>query len=295
MISLLLITIVFITIMIVFDLKNWPVGNSLGGVMVGLVLPSLLSSFVDLTDNENWKTSQRKLERGNFLKKTDKIRVSFAYLFRIKIDGKYFLVKNNRGTGKYQPVGGVYKLHREEAQYLKTKYYVEDDYLIPIDESSRNDYRLQLQNKHLRSFVHRFNKTKNRECISDLSRELKEELFQTSILDITEFRTLKYTYCGRHMTDLKYSEHFQCYELLLADIVNLDLTDNQEQKFRELIRNDSDKYYFATADEIKSLGVVAGSSNLQEIIADHSTKILQENAQYLTKSWKDKNEFEISL
>lgn len=286
-----------IAIIIVFELKSWKIGSPLGGLVAGITLPSLISSFVDLTDNQNWKTSQRKLERGKIIKKTDKVRVSFAYLFRIKVDGRYFLVKNARGTGKYQPVGGVYKLNRGEAQYLKTKYFVEDDNRIPVDQSSKYDYRLRLQDKYLRRLVRRFNKTKDREVMQDLSREFKEELFDTGILNATGFGMLKYTYCGRHMTELKYSEHFQCYELLLADVVDVELTVDQEQIFRALILTNSDKYCFATADEIKSLGVVVGSSNLQETIADHTAKILQENAQYLTKRWSDrsKNEVEISL
>lgn len=283
--------------MIVFELKNWPIGSSLGGLVAGITLPSLISSFADLTDNENWKTAQRKLERGKIIKKTDKVRVSFAYLFRIKVDGRYFLVKNARGTGKYQPVGGVYKFHEAEAQYLKNQYFVEDDYRIPIDQSSKNDYRLQLQDKYLRRFVRRFNKTKDREDLQDLSREFKEELFDTGILNATGFGMLKYTYCGRHMTELKYSEHFQCYELLLADVLDVALTVDQEQKFRALLSTNSDKYYFATSDEIKSLGVVTGSSNLHETIADHTAKILQENAQYLSKRWicRNKNRIEVSL
>ena len=283
--------------MIVFELNCWKIGNSLGGLLAGITLPSLISSFADLTDIENWKTSQRKLERGKFLKKTDKVRISFAYLFRIKVTGKYFLVKNARGTGKYQPVGGVYKLHRGEAQYLKTQYFVENDHRIPVDESSKKDYRLQLQDKYLRRFVRRFNKTKDREVVQDLSREFKEELFDSGILNATGFGMLKYIYCGRHMTELKYSEHFQCYELLLADVVDVELTVDQEQKFCALLSTNSDKYCCATADEIKSLGVVVGSGDLQETIADHTAKIMQENAQYLTKKRSDrtKNAVEISL
>lgn len=283
--------------MIVFELKSWPMGSSLGGLVAGMTLPLLISTFADLTDNENWKTSQRKLERGKFLKKTDMVRVSFAYLFRIKVDGRYFLVKNARGTGKYQPVGGVYKMHSSEAQYLVTQYCVENDHRIPVDQTSKSDYRLQLQDKYLRGFVRRFNKTKDREDVHDLSREFKEELFNKGILNASEFGNLKYTYCGRHMTVLKYSEHFQCYELLLADVVNVELTVDQEQIFLALLSTNSEKYCFATADEIKSLGVVPRSGNLQETIADHTTKILQENTQYLKKRRNDrsKNEAEILL
>ncbi|GMQ58355.1 hypothetical protein AN1V17_27500 [Vallitalea sediminicola] len=297
MIIFLVICLGCIAIIILFELECWPVGSSLGGLVVGIIVPFLKSSFVDIMDTENWKTSQRKLVRKNFIKKTDNVRISFAYLFRIKVNGRYFLVKNARGTEKYQPVGGVYKMDQAEAQYLKTHYFVEDDHRIPINQSSKRDYRLQLQDKYIRRFVRRFNKTKNREVVQDLSREFKEELFDTGILNASKFGVLRYNYCGRHMTELQYSEHFQCYELLLADVVDVDLTANQEQEFLLLLSTNSDKYCFATEDEIKSLGVRVGSSNLQETIADHTTKILQQNTQYLTKkrSNRSKNEIEIQL
>nr|WP_241158244.1 hypothetical protein [Adlercreutzia sp. ZJ138] len=35
--------------------------------------------------------------------------MSAAYLFRIKVGGKYLLIRGNRIKDQYQPVGGVYK------------------------------------------------------------------------------------------------------------------------------------------------------------------------------------------
>lgn len=37
------------------------------------------------------------------------IRFSCAYLFRIKVDGRYFLVRDEQRRNHFQPVGGVYK------------------------------------------------------------------------------------------------------------------------------------------------------------------------------------------
>lgn len=74
----------------------------------------------------------------------------------IKIGDKNILVKNERGTGKEQPVGGVYKLFGNEKVELKNRYKVKDDNKISIDESSRNDYRLRIENRYLRKFVKRF-------------------------------------------------------------------------------------------------------------------------------------------
>lgn len=253
-------------------------GNILCGIFLGMTIPKLFASLQDILDTNTWKTSQRKLERSGLIKKDTPIRISFAYLFRIRVDGKYFLVKNARGTGKFQPVGGVYKMHDTEAQYLQQRFYATDDNSIPMDRSSKGDYRIRLKNRYLRAFVKRFDKTKDREIIQNLSREFREELISTGILRGPEFDVLAYTECGRHFTELHFSEHFQCYELLMADVVVLHLTGAQEERFRKLMETESAKYCFATSDEIESLGVKIGTKELCETISDHTKKILIEHA-----------------
>lgn len=249
-------------------------GSSISGLVLGFSLPSLWKSIQDLTDTTEWKTSQRKLKRGDFIKDDTIIRISFAYLYRIKIGDKYLLVKNERGTGKDQPVGGVYKLFGNEKIELKNRYKVKDDNKISIDESSRNDYRLRIENRYLRKFVKRFDCKADRERIDNLSREFREELIDKNIVN---WNHISYRYCGRHITELHWGKHFQCYELLLADIVELLPTPEQEQDLRNLQNQHSENYRFVTAEEISSLGVNTNSGDLRETIADHSAKILQEN------------------
>lgn len=118
---------------------------------------------------------------------------TIAYLYRIKVGNKYLLVKNERGTEKYQPVGGVYKLAGNEKIELKNRYQVKDDDKISIDESSRDDYRLRIENKYLRKFMKRFDRGANRERIDNLSREFKEELLDKSIVN---WNRISYRYCG---------------------------------------------------------------------------------------------------
>lgn len=261
-------------IIVLFEINSWPVGSSISGLVLGFSLPSLWKSIQDLTDTTEWKTSQRKLKRGDFIKDDTIIRISFAYLYRIKIGDKYLLVKNERGTGKDQPVGGVYKLFGNEKIELKNRYKVKDDNKISIDESSRNDYRLRIENRYLRKFVKRFYCKADRERIDNLSREFREELIDKNIVN---WNHISYRYCGRHITELHWGKHFQCYELLLADIVELLPTPEQEQDLRNLQNQHSENYRFVTAEEISSLGVNTNSGDLRETIADHSAKILQEN------------------
>lgn len=273
-IVLVVLSMLSVGVILLFEINAWPAGSSLAGIALGFSLPGLVNSIQDLLDTTNWKTSQRKLKRGRFIEDSTIIRISFAYLYRIKIGNKYLLVKNERGTGKYQPVGGVYKLLGNEKLELRNRYQVKDDNKIPLDRSSRDDYRLRLENRYLRKFVKRFDRKAEREQIYNLSREFKEELIEKGTISWSQ---ITYRFCGRHMTELHFGDHFQCYELLLADVVELVPTPEQEADLERLVKQQSDIYRFATADEITSLGVDTASGDLRENIADHTLKIIQEN------------------
>ena len=273
-IVLVVLSMLSVGVILLFEINAWPAGSSLAGIALGFSLPGLVNSIQDLLDTTNWKTSQRKLKRGRFIEDSTIIRISFAYLYRIKIGNKYLLVKNERGTGKYQPVGGVYKLLGNEKLELRNRYQVKDDNKIPLDRSSRDDYRLRLENRYLRKFVKRFDRKAEREQIYNLSREFREELIEKGIISWSQ---ITYRFCGRHMTELHFGDHFQCYELLLADVVELVPTPEQEADLERLVKQQSDIYRFATADEITSLGVDTASGDLRENIADHTLKIIQEN------------------
>ena len=273
-IVLVVLSMLSVGVILLFEISAWPAGSSLAGIALGFSLPGLVNSIQDLLDTTNWKTSQRKLKRGRFIEDSTIIRISFAYLYRIKIGNKYLLVKNERGTGKYQPVGGVYKLLGNEKLELRNRYQVKDDNKIPLDRSSRDDYRLRLENRYLRKFVKRFDRKAEREQIYNLSREFREELIEKGIISWSQ---ITYRFCGRHMTELHFGDHFQCYELLLADVVELVPTPEQEADLERLVKQQSDIYRFATADESTSLGADTASGDLRENIADHTLKIIQEN------------------
>lgn len=274
-------SLICIGIIICFEIKNWPVGSSIAGIVLGFSLPALWHFIQDLSDTADWKESQRRNKRGGFIRDDDIIRISFAYLYRIKVGDKYLLVQNTRNTGKYQPVGGVYKLQGQEKVFLKNQFHVIDDNKIPIDESSRDDYRLRMENKYLRKFVKRFDsRYAERERIENVSREFKEELIDTGILN---WDKISYRFCGRHMTELKFGDHFQIYELLLADVVELLPTPEQDYDLKNLMAISSDKYRFATAEQIDCLGMDIEAGTLYEWIGDHTKKILQENEGKLLK------------
>jgi len=258
----------------------------------GITFDSVKNSLSDLINYPSWKRSQKNLEKLGKLNDDTIIRISFAYLFRIKVNGKYFLVPNSR-TGKFQPVGGAYKFNEEEANYLNKEFHVENDDCIPVDKVTKRDYRLLIKNKYLKKFMRRFNKTENRENIYNLSREFEEELYATKILKKEDFGKVSYRYNGRHITEIT-NNGFRYYELLLADIVEVILTDKQEKIFKNLMHNQSNSYIFATPEEIKTYGMKLGTSNLDDNIANHTFKILSENSDLLVMRNKFKGDFDIA-
>lgn len=292
-----LILFILLTIILGFaiwicDCKDFGLGEAIAGAFLAFCLERIMLAVQDLTDTTDWKTSQRMLKRGGFINDDTIIRISFAYLYRVKVAEKYLLVQNARNTGKYQPIGGVYKFSDSEKLYLKKHFQVKDDNKIPIDESSRNDYRLRMESKYLRKFFRRFIRKADRELIDNLGREFKEELIDNGVLG---WKRITYRFCGRHITNISFSEHFQIYEVLLADVVELLPTKEQEQDLRLLMNSKNDKYRFATADEIKSLGVDTQAGNLQESIGDHTIKILEENEGNLKKIARSGNVYTVIL
>jgi len=265
----------------VFEVHSAPLGPFVVGLAVGPLLGVLKRSWEDLFDAVDWKSSQRKLERGKIIRADTLVRISFAYLFRIKVGNKYLLVKNARGTGKYQPVGGVYKFRGAEKEVLWNLFQIVDDDKIDIDDSSRGDYRLRLRNRDLREFVKRFDDSADREDVTDLSREFTEEL---ACGPVAGWDRIEYRVCGRHISELRFSEHFQIYELLLADVVELLPSKKQEDDLHSLVEScASGKYRWATAEEILSLGTNVASGDLGANIAEHSKKILQETQDQLVQ------------
>lgn len=237
-------------------------------------------SVIDLVDTTNWKSTRRKLARVGRIDDNTLVRISFAYLYRIKLGNRYLLVKNERGTHKFQPVGGVYKMKPQEKSKLKNLFGVTDDDKVPIDESSRDDYRLYVPSEHLPRFVKRFDREAMRERIANVGREFREELVDTGIL---AWDRIEYRYCGRHMTDLQFEHHFQTYELLLADIVELLPSSSQLSDLKDLAIDCPSRCHFASSEEIRQLGVDTEAGELGDTIATHTFKMLQEEENGLMK------------
>lgn len=264
-----------------------PALSTLTGIALGFIGPLYINILVEIIWNkQNWKLSERRFRKAKVLNKDTKIRISFAYLYRILIDGKYLLIKSSRKTGKFQPVGGVYKYSDFEKEHLKINYFIEPDDKIICDKTSENDYRFYVKDKYLRKFVNHFEKEiGHRENESDVSREFVEEIIKDYKIKTKNFGTLNYSFDARFI-DFTYSSIYQCYELVLADIYDIKLTNNQVSLLQELIRNGN--FILASAKDVETFGVNLSEGGNEEIISNHSWKILQSNSEKATYRYNDK-------
>ena len=223
---------------------------------------------------KEWYKSWKRLKSTG---KYDRIRISFSYLFRIKTGDKYLLVKNEHGTDLFQPVGGVYKYDNAARAKLKKLGAIEDSgTVIKADSTTKRDFRLRVEIAKLPKFVRWFQKGKQRETVCNLNREFSEELIESGILTKKSFKQIKYTYIGQHVSDIcsaKYDRNV--YELFIADIVEVNLSEDQYSEVENLQFQASDQYCFATENMILSNKTRSGPDNNKIDIADHSFKILE--------------------
>ncbi|MGB4438858.1 MAG: hypothetical protein WBJ13_06445, partial [Sedimentibacter sp.] len=140
-------------------------------VVAGLVTGWLLWIFKFIFES---RKNIRMAIYSKFLWNTE-IRVSISYLFQIKADNKYLLIKGSR-IDQYQPVGGVFKM-LESFKETKRNFELSDDDHLPIDGTSKDDLRVRVKGKYLVKLLKWFYTRKNREV--GVHREFYEEMIKT--------------------------------------------------------------------------------------------------------------------
>lgn len=196
------------------------------------------------------------------------IRVSISYLFQIKIDGKHLLVKGNR-IDQYQPVGGVFKM-LSSFKDMKRNYEITDDDHLPIDETSKDDLRIRVKGKNLVKLLNWFYTRKNREV--GVHREFYEEMIMTEILEVNSLRSFTPEYCKTVNTNIHFSKHLNCKEVLIYEIYDLELTDQEKERILKYCKSNPEKAILVTQDDI--IKECININGLSKKIGEHAKHIL---------------------
>ncbi|MCG2622618.1 hypothetical protein LVY72_11930 [Arthrobacter sp. I2-34] len=233
-------------------IKSDPSGGAFAvssGFVIGFALPLIDTAIIHFRE---LKIAWYSLRTWN-----SRVRISASYLYRIRVDGAYLLVKGQR-FDQYQPVGGVYKTHPSSSGKRNDMNVLDDALLVP-DPVSEGDLRVRIPGKKLLSFVQWFEEERGRE--TDGWREFYEELIATGILPQEVFRLVKYDRIERIYHPLRYSAWAQSQELLIADILELLPTPDQLDALRQLKSRSDPRILWASEDQIRRMGATVGASS----------------------------------
>jgi hypothetical protein len=222
------------------------------GIMIGIAVPLL-----DILAS-NARYLRLAYYSVRYAKQT--IRVSVSYLFRIKVDNTYMLIKGRRWN-HYQPVGGVYKVSAG-AKAVMDEIGALDDDLVPIDPVSLHDLRIRIPASKIVSFVRWFESERSRE--TSPWREFYEELIGPGIISSDDFPFIFDDFIRRYMHPIRFSSYAQSMEIVIADIRELLPTPKQLAALRTLKDVGHPDIIWATENQIRRLGVIPGENlNLQ--------------------------------
>ena len=195
------------------------------------------------------------------------VRLSIAYLYRIKVENEYLLVKS-RTRGYYQPVGGCYKT-LPGSQKIFEDLEVKPDRIVETEKGiAKNDLRIHIKGKNVIKFLKWFDSKKDRE-ISPW-REFCEELISEKILPNWEFRYIDYEFKKKIQSPIidldsggKGIFVFEIFDLVI---------NNEQLPILEKLKkeNNSEKFIWVTDELIQTLGHSKNNKEYIFEIAPHT-------------------------
>ena len=198
------------------------------------------------------------------------VRFSMSYLYIIKIDDKYLLVKNFN-FGHYQLVGGKYKRFARTQSILQNDFQAIDDLKLQNSGGMKDDFALFVPARKALKFIDWFNSGKDREVSH--WREFYEELIEgkSKVLSQQNFKYVNYYFKGTVTTPIHQTPGWNCKEILQYDVLELIPTQDQEVELRALlVHGDTDYIKWADYDLIQCLGYCNRRKKLLYNIGAHT-------------------------
>ena len=181
--------------------------------MIQDIFVNLIVAFITFLASTIFHNRLRlKIYYQSLIRWNKNIRLSCAYLFRIRYNNKYLLIRGNR-IDQYQPIGGVYKYY-DSFNGLKENLELKDESESHFYENG--DLRLVTTGKHLVKFLDWFDTKKNREIT--VIRELIEELEPSGIAIENLIKQSQVEYLKTVKEPITFSTHFQMDELKIFEI-----------------------------------------------------------------------------
>ena len=264
--AVVLLVVVGITFLVCYLLSKYADHDFLTDLTISLIVEGIVTAISIAVSFASWFIKSFSEARDYDYKteyKNQKIRLSFAYLIRIKVNNRYLLVKGGHGRDIFGPVGGVYHIEKTDYVYKKLGYARDE---TPGDP---DDVRGTINGQNVAKFIRWFNKRKNREVCPN--REFDEELIDSGIVDKGLFKDVSFSFVNTKYRGIQLSTHYRKLELCRFDVYELSLNPEQISHLSSL---KSKKIKLATREEIESCGV--DKNNDKRTIGDQTVYILEE-------------------
>ncbi|MDZ4810877.1 MAG: hypothetical protein SGI96_21790 [Bacteroidota bacterium] len=264
--------IALIVYILIYSDTSKPIPALLIAVAVNIITSPLYVGIIEGIYNV------RKLPlvfKTKILYKNKDVRLSISYLFRIKSNGKYLLVKNRKGN-YYQLVGGAYKTLPGVEKVFKDNSVKLDKRFETEHGIAKNDLRFRLPGRNVMRIIRWFNSREDRE--TSQWREFCEELLTTNIIkDKHTFRYIDYKYVTTIQTPIQRAKNLSCQEILIYEIFDLITNDEQITVLEELYKEgNTDKVKWADEIIINSLGFDERKKEMEYEIGAHTKWAINE-------------------
>lgn len=200
------------------------------------------------------------------LKYDKDIRFSIAYLYKIKIDDKYLLIKGSK-IEQLQPIGGVYKVY---SSFISIERKLNITFEDKQGFYENEDLRFLVKGKNVSKVLNWFDSRKNREIAA--YREFYEEIIRPEILPIEALTSMKIEFLKQIQPKMKHSIHFRKDEILLFDIYELQLIDEYVEMIRQYAQGDNSLIKLVDREAIEKECIDIGGKSFK--IGSHSKYII---------------------
>lgn len=123
------------------------------GELASSILVSVVTAILGWLGKGAWANRRRLMLCGlTRINPDEMVRISAAYLFRIRIGGKFLLIRGNRIRDQYQPVGGVFQYFAGAEPGFREMGCNPDD-RMKSSSSDPRDLRVILPRKNVLKFL----------------------------------------------------------------------------------------------------------------------------------------------
>ena len=176
---------------------------------------------------------------------SEDIRFSVAYLYKIKINDKYLLIRGSK-IEQLQPVGGVYKVCSSFSTIERNLNIIFEN---ERDFYEKEDLRFCTKGKNISKVLNWFDSRENREV--EVYREFYEEIVKNNILPIEVLSSMKIEFLKQIKPKMAYSRHFKKNEILLFDIYEIHLPDEYIDMISKYVKEGNDLIKLVDREDIE--------------------------------------------